>query len=344
MKHVFIAPKERSVYLQYLEFEKEDDLALVLMENEIRKIAKCLTIAHIEDSYLSERIFAGSLKKTIESKLKNRCWNERICFILYGRIFESYGNLIVKFLRKEYRDCRVVVYFGDLISRHRVDIQRCKMLLDGAFTFDIEDAEKYGIKWILEPFSSNVLGHKSLKNIGIKWDVTFVGSAKKRFRKIIHMYEVLREAGFSCDFHITGVSPKERVYTGEISYEPLDFLELLRHVKQSYCIAEILQNGGTSPTARYAEAMLFGRNLLTDCKYFSKAENRTDSILYFDKINELKKINLKEVRKTPVTDTKMYCGMFSVYRMIEEIDKPYFNIQSCQTCVHEQANYKNEDV
>lgn len=321
MKHVFIAPRSRTIYIQYFEFAKDDNLGLVMMEDSIRRFAKGLTLSHINSLKISDSLFYNYFEKVIKTPLEEKGWAENICFILYGRIYESYGESIVRYLRKRYSNCKIVVYFGDLVSRHKVDIPKAKILLDKVLTFDIQDAKDYGLDWCLEPLSANILKYKSFKNSSIRWDVTFVGAAKMRYKKILQLYERLCEAGLKCDFHIPDVKVRDRAYVGEIGYEPLDFKELLKHVNDSYCVAEVLQDGGVSPTTRYSEAMLFGKNMLTDCVFFADERNRTQNIFYFKDVDDLKEMDLVQLKKVNEYDIGQYVDKLSIKQMIKTIDE-----------------------
>ena len=188
MKHVFIAPRSSSIYIQYFEFAKDDNLGLVKMEDNIRRLAKGLTLAHVDSFKVLDGVFYHYFENAVRKHLEGKGWTETICFILYGRIYESYGESIVRYLRKQYSNCKIVVYFGDLISRHKVDIERAKIVMDRVLTFDIQDAKDYKLDWCLEPFSANVLKHRNLKNSSIKWDVTFVGAAKVCMCLLLFLY------------------------------------------------------------------------------------------------------------------------------------------------------------
>lgn len=100
----------------------------------------------------------------------------------------------------------------------------------------------------------------------------------------------------------------------------MDFMSLLEHVNCSNCIAEILQEGGISPTTRYSEAMLFGKNLLTDCKYFQNKDNRTDNIFYFGNVSELKNWDLAKLKEKRPVETPYYKKLLSIEEMIKTID------------------------
>lgn len=324
MKFIFLSPETDSLIIQYSGFSGKQDRELAIFEDYHRRTAKILNELHVP-VMASNLIYKRHFEYTIGSILLKRGWNDRICFIMYGRIYESYGRSIVDFLRDRYRDCIIVCYFGDLVSRHMVSVKDAKKIFDKVYTFDKRDSRKYGITWLLEPFSSEILNYEDFVLSNKKWDVTFVGAEKGRYRKIIKMYEKFREAGLKCDFHITGVKKKDRVYVNEIGYSQLGFQDLLKHVADSACVAEIVQNGGFSPTTRFTEALLFKRNLLTDCEYFKKPENRTPNVFYFEKIEHISQDMMKEIRKQKDFKNASFVYDFSIERMIADIKREIDN-------------------
>ena len=215
------------------------------------------------------------------------------------------------------------MYYGDLISRHKFKLSDLKLDVDLICSFDRDDAYNNSIYWVLEPFSESVVDIELLspKYNPIVWDVTFVGHAKNRLNKIIEMYELLSSAGFKCDFHITGVKEKDRIYKFDISYEPLDFMELLRHVVSSRCVLEIMQENGVSPTTRYTEAMLFNKNLLTNCKAFEQEDKCPPNVFYYSEIGEVKKDTLDLLCKNHEYSNKEYIAQFSIKQFVKTIER-----------------------
>lgn len=320
MKHVFIAPDDVSIATLYQGFNRRNDTALILLNDYFRKAAKALTMLNITASKKSDVLLWPHFEKNISACIDKKKWEDAICFIIYGRIYESYGMSIVRYLREKFGGCKIVAYLGDIVPRFKFNIDEVKHIFDRVISFDIKEAENYGLAWCLEPFSSNVIDEMKGRNMPRRWDVTFVGAAKNRYDKIIEMYEILKGAGLTCDFHIAGVKPQDRMYKDEIDYGYMDFMTLLEHVNCSNCIAEILQEGGVSPTTRYSEAMLFGKNLLTDCKHFQDKNNRINNIFYFENVSDLGDWDLTGLREENPVDTMQYKKLLSIEEMIKTID------------------------
>lgn len=319
MKYVFVCADISFLTLQYRDFEVKDGYFLVTTPGRNRLIIKALNIAGLYKVKELDCLTYSYLDKCF-SKLHDN--TENYCFILYSRTYEDFRSTLIRYLRKRYKACQIVVYYGDLISRHRFNISDAKKDADLVCSFDSDDAANNSVEWVLEPFSESVVDIDELspKRNPIIWDVTFVGHAKNRFNKIIKMYELLTESGLKCDFHITGVDDKDRVHNDSISYEPLNFMDLLRHVVSSKCILEIMQDKGVSPTTRYTEAMLFGRNLLTDCKAFKDGDECPPNVIYYENSDDLTKKVIEDITKYHEYEKEGYIDRFSMNTFVNTID------------------------
>lgn len=318
MKYVFVCADISFLTLQYRDFAVEKKYNLITTPGKKRLLIKALNVLGFHKTKALDFIPKSYFKRCF-SKLNNN--KEKYCFILYSRTYEDFRSTLIRFLRSEYKDCQIVVYYGDLISRHRFAISDAKRDADLVCSFDGDDAVNNSVKWVLEPFSESVVDIRELSpdNNPLIWDVTFVGHAKNRLKKIIEMYELLSSNGLKCDFHITGVEEKDKVYKEEISYEPLNFRELLRHVVSSRCVLEIMQDNGVSPTTRYTEAMLFSRNLLTNCKAFEQESKRPPNVFYYSNVGEVQKDTLDMICKMHEYDKTEYIEQFSINRFVETI-------------------------
>ena len=105
-------------------------------------------------------------------------------------------------------------------------------------------------------------------------------------------------------------------YEDKIHYdEYLEYSDVIRIVKKSKCILEIMQGNSISPTSRFAEALIYNRLLITDCR-IDKFEN-IPNIVYFD---EPESINLKRITKWSNADNKKWIDYFSIETMIRRLE------------------------
>ena len=318
MKYVFVCADISFLTLQYRDFEVKDGYSLVTTPGRSRLFIKALNIVGLYKVKALDFMTYSYFDRCF-SKLQDK--TDIYCFILYSRTYEDFRSILTRYLRSRYKGCQIVVYYGDLISRHRFDISNAKKDADLVCSFDSDDAASNSVEWVLEPFSESVVDIDELSpnRNPLIWDVTFVGHAKNRLNKIIEMYELLTESGLKCDFHITGVDNKDRVHNDSISYEPLNFMDLLRHVVSSKCILEIMQDKGVSPTTRYTEAMLFNRNLLTDCRAFEQDDNCPPNVFYYSNIKNISGKMIEDIAVLHDYEKEEYVKRFSIDTFIQEL-------------------------
>ncbi len=319
MKFVFIGLDNIENRYLYGGYDYHKYSTAVFLPNNIRKVAKAFTLTKVKGRPLEMPFANQYYKRRIQNRIEQKGWQDAddLVFVIYSRDYESYGDGLVDFLRITYHHATIVCYFVDLIASHVVDIDHVKHICDGVFSFDQGEAEKYGIKWCMEPFSYVMLDRMN-KNLPMKWDVTMVAAAKDRMPQIIELYEALRERGFICDFHVARAAEEEMVYEDEIDYHPIGFEELIRHVIQSKCTIELLQGDAVSPTTRYSETLLLDRMLLTNCAYLKDKQDEYENIIYFEKVED---IPFKRICQRVSLDREKYRYFLSNKAMMQTIAK-----------------------
>lgn len=189
--------------------------------------------------------------------------NSNICFILtaYYLKFIKYG--LIKDIRKQYPNCKIVYFYQDLAKKIRaIAPEEVKDHFDLVLSFDHKDCETYGFTYYPLVYSCTEI--EDDPDIP-ESDVYFVGKAKDRLPEILEAYEKFRDAGLVCDFHITGVSEEDQRYKGEIDYcNQMPYSENLKRIKKTRCMLEIMQGGGHGYTLRYCEAIAHDRRLITN--------------------------------------------------------------------------------
>ena len=248
--------------------------------------------------------------------------SKRLCFIIYARYFDALNDtrrkLLIDHLRINYLFCKIVLYLGDLLTTHCFDITIYRQNFDAIFTFDKNDALYNNfIYYDDEPFSFYEIKRNQLLP---ESDIVFIGRAKNRLKEIIKIFELLQENNITCDFNIIDVPLSQQKYVDKIKYcENMPYSKLLEHVVSSKCILEVLQHGGSSPTTRVAEAICYGKKLLSNCheiktkpyynpKFISLFSNPEDIDIEFLK-RDIGNINYN------------YIQNFSPLRFIEFVDK-----------------------
>ena len=209
----------------------------------------------------------------------------------------------------------MVVYLTDLIRTMRFSLSDARKDFDIVCSFDKKEAENNNLQFLFEPFSIRYLA-KIPKIDKPQFDVTFVGAAKNRYEIIVQLYKKLSEMGLKCDFYIVGVKKNEQKKIDGIHYRGLSFEDLLRHVANSRCVLEIMQEGGYSATTRYAEAMLLNRNLLTNCP--ALLDSGEESIISLDDNINLSRTIIREMHNSTV---ERFADKFSVRKFVKKIDE-----------------------
>lgn len=319
MKYVFVCPDIKFLTIQYRDFLYNEDTDLVSIGG-ARKIAKFLNHRLKLYKFKLLSLFLNLFFKSYFKRMKFNGSAEKICFVLYARTYEDFRTSIIRYLRKKYSGCVICVYFGDLMKRHLCDLDSVRKDVDYVFTFDDGEAKKFGVNYLLEPFSLSVGNMEELSDDSKyeSFDISFVGHAKDRFQKIVDIYSVLKEKDIKCDMHISGVDKQYMKFKEDIKYGAIDFISLLMTVVNSKCILEIMQNNGISPTTRFAEAIVLKRYLLTDCVFFKN--NKYPNVIYYEKLDDLKKMDFSFLRETPIVRDEDI-SLFSINNMVLSINK-----------------------
>ena len=187
--------------------------------------------------------------------------------------------------------------FQDLIEK---DDRKLEFILnkrekaDLIYSFDKRDADKYGLLFHNIPYSCEETG-----DIEIEYDVSFVGQAKDRLSDIYKCITELNKQCIKAIYYLVGVDDDQKrfdlqdvIYIDSfISYE-----NYIKIVKDSKCILEIMQLGGTGNTIRVPEAIAYNKLLISNNEYLRDNEfyNRDYMLIFSD----IRKINMSRFLKT----------------------------------------------
>lgn len=135
---------------------------------------------------------------------------------------------------------------------------------DNIYTFDAEDARKYGYTHLGFNYYSF---HEITASQVPDSDVFFVGGLKGgRSQLIYDLYSQLTKCGIKCDFYLMPIDDKSIKQLSGIYYfkgwRPYE--EILAHTQRTKCIIEIMQEGQSGATLRYFEAVTMNKKLLTN--------------------------------------------------------------------------------
>lgn len=238
------------------------------------------------------------------------------CFVfLMGWLVNS-REPFFKFLKRKYKDCKLVLYFEDLVSsRSSLNLGLIDKYFDLVLTYDKGDADKFHFVYC-PTFLSKISGVSSKGNI---FDVCFVGAAKNRYDCVMNLYQYLTSKGLKCDFTVAFLQENQIKIQG-VNYidNQMSYIEYLQHVLNSRCILEIQQDGAVGFTLRTWEALLYGKKMITNNKSILKADFYSPSqFLYFSTLED---IDVKFVREENCFDTESYKGILSPINFLNIIE------------------------
>ena len=210
-----------------------------------------------------------------------------LCFIYLGgnNIFRDGG--FTEYVRKQDPRNRQVIMHQDLIKKKcSYDYSIVRDKVDLAVTYDISEAEEYGIHYFKEDTYSMLLPLP--EHIEYESDVFFLGAAKDRLHEIFDVHKRLSGFGLKCKFMIAGVSPENQVegdgleYTSGISYQ-----ENIEHIIKTKCVVEIIQKGSMDITTRALEAIAYRKKLLTNCQIIPREYFNEGQLQVFDSVDSI---------------------------------------------------------
>ena len=238
------------------------------------------------------------------------------CYIIYGRILESYGPSLLTYLKKKDKKGVFICYLGDVVDSFRFKIKDLLKGFSYVYTLDRKEAKKYGLYFVQEPYS-----YKTIPSKTEKYDVLCVGGAKNRLEKIYAVYDELKKMHYRCKFYITGVPIDLQKYRDEIVYNKyLDYNTVLDLISESRGILEILQENADSTTTRYSEAMMFNKYLITDSEYLRQIPKLPSNVITIDYSDWG---CLERIRQDLSFDNSEAIKELSIKTMIDSISKNF---------------------
>lgn len=199
-------------------------------------------------------------KKMFDVKFEN---DKPICYVFYEGKYILDAPKVYDYIKTLNSNNKCVIYFGDLISKMDIDIQKAKECSDFQTTYDIGEAKKYNIGHYDDVFYGPIIEITEPQDF--LYDIYFLGFAKDRLKEIHETFFALKNNGFRCKFIVCGVEENDRLNVDGLEYStPIPYIENLRNVNNSKCILELIQGGSSSLTLRTSESQVFMRKLLTN--------------------------------------------------------------------------------
>ena len=215
-----------------------------------------------------------------------------LCVIFNAHFYEMIYAGTIEYLRRHYRNCKIVLRFSDKYEyfrrnyRHFPSVDVLNKTFDAVYTYNDYDIEKYGF-WrsgsLVRDFSY-VSDDESLP----KTDLFFVGQEKGRIDELHRVFLFCKNHDISCDFHIVGVPEEKCLYPDDIKYnQVMDYDDVLKHAKRSNCILNLVQEHGSGLSRRDYEAFGMNKLLLTNNTYIKKSELYTrEQVIFIDELSD----------------------------------------------------------
>ena len=196
------------------------------------------------------------------------CRNYDIILFVNGSLSSPF---ICRFLKKcKKRNVKIVLYVLDCLSSGSPVLKKTARLIKSSiwsevFTFDINDAQLYGFKYI------GLFYYSMLNNIQIfdnpKYDLYFTGGLKGGREKMIEdAFIAGKNNQTNLSFDVMTYNRDDVNYIDGIEYRNywISYETIVENVCSSNCILDICQNNQVGPSFRYFEAVCYNRKLLTN--------------------------------------------------------------------------------
>lgn len=226
------------------------------------------------------------------------------------------------YIKGNFPNAKLCYELADIVPLYEKDykyfsINKLKEKFDVVFTFNKIDAQKYN--FILSkpciPSYDNITKDNRIANS----DIFFVGRDKGRLNEIISVFEVCSKNGLKCEFYIMGVPHNRQRYSNHIHYNiRLDYLDVLKFVRKTKCVLNIVQSNSDGLTLRDYEAIGMGKLLISNRKIDEKYNLHCNKgIIALDSLNKnIEK--LKNVADVKWTGKEVY-NAASWFKWINEV-------------------------
>ncbi len=203
------------------------------------------------------------------TKFEDITWNKETQYYIIFNAFHIRPISVsyLKRLQAKY-NIKYILYLADNMGGVISEILKKYHYLPGIrfdyiFTFDFNDAQKYG--YICYPVPYSVLPDKKIYDI--KYDLYYVGSNNGRLAQMLDIYSYITFHKVEPLYRINKVKRSQQKFKDKIIYNKTCLYDVVvEEVKQSNCILEIIRSGQSGATLRYYEAVCYNKKLLTNNK------------------------------------------------------------------------------
>jgi len=250
----------------------------------IQKLTEYGAIVDYYDERPSNNIFAKGiirLKRSVYQHRIDKYYREILIDVTikkYDILFVNRGEVIPGFFLEEFKkvqpQCEMLFYTWDSFTNHKHPVTILKYF-DKKFTFDSDDAIKYGINFRPLFYLDQYKDVKS-KKATIKYDLLFLGTAHSdRYEVSQKVIKWGENNGFKCFYYYFIHSRLLYFYKKKfdetfnkfdykkLSFKSLTKFEILELYKETNVILDINHPGQKGLTMRTFEALGAGKKLIT---------------------------------------------------------------------------------
>lgn len=244
--------------------------------------------------------------------------NEEICMIFSNLTIRLIPRYILKKLISK-KNIHIVVYFIDSTSQElsKEALSICqKFQLKNVYTFDKDDAERYGFKhfyYIYSPIFNN-----ELKEDRLKKEVTFFGADKGRLKLLLKCAEFFDKNNIDYLMSIVGVDYPSQYKQDKIIYNsPMPYSKMIEMISEVDCLLDVVIDNQAGLSLRAMEAVCYNKKLITNNrKIFEFPFYNQEYMLFFDEISD---IDPKFIEKK-VDVNYYYKNEYSPYTFLSTVD------------------------
>lgn len=248
---------------------------------------------------------------------KNPFPSKDLCILLIR--FPSLEYL--RWLRKKYKTAKIVLFLRDLYHTKKplIDYYKEEQLIDVWISYDELEVAKYNML-----FHPEVESRLDLTGVdtSIHQTVFFAGASggsKNRLPLLLDIYDKMTAAGFTCKYYIRSDNHKKEDERPGIVYSSsrMPYKQILLNSIQSDCILEVCQDGAVGNTARFLEAVMYNKKLLTNnCSLSKDHFYNSDNIQIFRNVDDIDLSFFKNGNRVDYG----YQNEFSPLHLLEYID------------------------
>lgn len=217
----------------------------------LRRIFRKIHLLKLRKILKFEEYWYGEWKKKDKIKIKE--------IILFDSVIDF---SIIDYIKKKYPGARVIFWYWNPIKNPK-DVKLLKDKKIEVWTFDEDDKKKYDLNYNTQfYFNTNYKENK----VSIKNKIYFIGANKGRLNKLIKFKSYFDNNKITFKFQVLDKKIQLKDRQIEILKSPIKYSEIIKNIKESEALLEIVQENQKGLTLRTMESLFFNKKLITNNK------------------------------------------------------------------------------